>query len=335
MMGYHWGDNGKRVDEILAQAKNLKLRQEKLKGVDCYVIDALVRGKGKYTVWIDPIHDYHIAKIHVRRKVHDQLNIKKLKKDDYSNEIYEISHFQQIENLWFPEEYKIKLTSYHGETGTSSMNDRVINLTKIILNPDHDALRSFTPDDIPNGISVRIPAIESGYYFGGPQYKWVRGARYVVGDKGRVVSNDPNEGLPPVVKVLPPLEKFKIKINFGRIKDKMVFMCFIDIKQRASRNCVDELKGLAEILAEKGVVVVLVQASDIEAEELERWERKNKIRFALGRLDKGGIKELLGAWGVERLPWLILTDEGHIVIAEGFGLDELEKKIKEACDVEL
>lgn len=115
----------------------------------------------------------------------------------------------------------------------------------------------------------------------------------------------------------------------------MVVMCFIDVEQRASQECAAELKGLEESLAEKGVVVVLVQASEIEAKELDRWKIKNKIRLALGRLPEKQIKELLGVWGVERLPWLILADREHIVTAEGFGLDELEKKIKEACDAKL
>lgn len=165
MMGYHWGDDGKRVDKILAQARNLKLRQEKLRGINCYVIDAVVRGKGKYTVWIDPIHDYHIAKIHVQRKLHDKAAMKRVKKNDYTNEIYEISRFQQIENSWFPEEYKVKRTTYHAETGTLSKSERVISFTSIILNPDHDALRSFMPDDIPNGAVVKIVAFPPSLRF--------------------------------------------------------------------------------------------------------------------------------------------------------------------------
>jgi hypothetical protein len=32
---------------------------------------------------------------------------------------------------------------------------------------------------------------------------------------------------------------------------------------------------------------------------------------------------------VKSLPWLILTDKAHIITAEGFGLDELDEKIKE------
>jgi hypothetical protein len=33
------------------------------------------------------------------------------------------------------------------------------------------------------------------------------------------------------------------------------------------------------------------------------------------------------AWGVKSLPWLILTDQEHIVRAEGFSLSEFDKKI--------
>jgi hypothetical protein len=34
------------------------------------------------------------------------------------------------------------------------------------------------------------------------------------------------------------------------------------------------------------------------------------------------------SWGVQSLPWLILTDEQHIVQAEGFNIDELDDEIK-------
>lgn len=165
MMGYHWGDKGKRIDKVLERAESLELRQEKLRGVICYVIDAVVKGKGKYTLWIDPVHDYHIAKIHVRRKGGDQVNRIKLKRNDYTNEIYEITDFQQIEDSWRPKEYKVKRTTYHAKTGPLSINDNVINITNIALNPDHNALRSFMPDDIPNGASVRLLGLSSNAKF--------------------------------------------------------------------------------------------------------------------------------------------------------------------------
>lgn len=39
------------------------------------------------------------------------------------------------------------------------------------------------------------------------------------------------------------------------------------------------------------------------------------------------------AWGVKSLPWLILTDNKHIVRAEGFGLDNLDNLIEEINNV--
>jgi len=32
-------------------------------------------------------------------------------------------------------------------------------------------------------------------------------------------------------------------------------------------------------------------------------------------------------WGVNSLPWLILTDKNHIVVAEGLVLDELDDTV--------
>mgnify|MGYP001765288876 CR=1 FL=1 len=33
-------------------------------------------------------------------------------------------------------------------------------------------------------------------------------------------------------------------------------------------------------------------------------------------------------WGLRSQPWLILTDKGHTVRAEGFAPDELEEKLQ-------
>ena len=43
---------------------------------------------------------------------------------------------------------------------------------------------------------------------------------------------------------------------------------------------------------------------------------------------KGTPDQILQSWGVQARPWLILTDREHIVIGEGFGLDELDAKIE-------
>jgi hypothetical protein len=324
--GYLRGDYV-RFDRILEKAGpgmvTVRDKMEKIRGVAHYVIDAKTN-RGQYTIWLNPEKGYNFSKATASRGDGDFF-MKDGKLDARHKYIISVENtqFTEVDGVWVPVKAKSKL---HYTGPNMELNTNVyLEITSIIINPDHDALGSFLIDDIKDG--ARIFFGDGRHYPYGFVYKWVRGARYVVDDEGRVVSNDPNEGRLPVVKTLPPLKSYKIKKSPRWSKDKMVVMCFIDVEQRASQECAAELKGLEESLAEKGVVVVLVQASEIEAEELDRWKRKNKIRFALGRLDMGGIKELLGAWGVERLPWLILADKEHIVTAEGFGLGELDEKI--------
>jgi len=158
MMGYKPGDN-KRIHERLGRAQHIRLRKkkEKIGTANCYVIDAVVRGHGKYKLWIDPVHDYHIAKIHVRKEEGDYKSAyggKKLPKNSYIDKTYEVLSWQQIGGSWFPSRYKQKGRNF-GERGLGKTN-RIVSITNIILNPDHDALKSFVPDDIPNGAYVTI-----------------------------------------------------------------------------------------------------------------------------------------------------------------------------------
>lgn len=54
---------------------------------------------------------------------------------------------------------------------------------------------------------------------------------------------------------------------------------------------------------------------------------KDKIPFPVGMIE-GDSERIRFAWGVQSLPWLILTDQEHIVREEGFMLSELDAKIK-------
>ena len=46
------------------------------------------------------------------------------------------------------------------------------------------------------------------------------------------------------------------------------------------------------------------------------------------------VEKVKLAWGVQSLPWLILTDRDHVVRAEGFPVDELEARIQGEKDKE-
>ncbi len=120
-----------------------------------------------------------------------------------------------------------------------------------------------------------------------------------------------------------------IDINFDieQSKDKKMIVCFFDVEQRPSRNCIMQLSKKADELKEKDVIIVAVQASKIKQAKLDEWIKEQDITFPVGMIE-GDSEKIQFTWGVKSLPWLILTDKQHIVQAEGFSLDELDEKIK-------
>jgi len=88
----------------------------------------------------------------------------------------------------------------------------------------------------------------------------------------------------------------------------------------------------AEQLKEKGVIVVAIQASEVNESTLTEWVKEYNIPFPVGMVADDAEKTRF-AWGVRSLPWLILTDKHHIVRAEGFGLDEIGDRLESADNV--
>ena len=90
-----------------------------------------------------------------------------------------------------------------------------------------------------------------------------------------------------------------------------------------------ELAKQADDLEKKGVVTVLVHASPDDAGAIKEWTTKFKIPFPCATItgDAKNVERIRLKWCVQGLPWLILTDEEHIVRAEGFGIGKLDEKI--------
>lgn len=160
MMGYVQGE---RINEILAGAEHLEMRQGKLRGVDCYVIDAAVKEHGNFTLWIDPNHDYHIVKSRSRQKEGDYYYAKKLPKNSSRDTVLEVMDFQQIGGSWFLKKFKTTVRTIDG--GNLGGQSTITDITNIVLNPDHNALKSFILDDIRNGASVFITALPASLKF--------------------------------------------------------------------------------------------------------------------------------------------------------------------------
>ena len=112
----------------------------------------------------------------------------------------------------------------------------------------------------------------------------------------------------------------------GQPEDGKMLVCFWDMQQRPSRHCLKSLAQKAENLADKGVAVLCVHASEIDEEALKEWMKNYNVPFAAKTINHDAEKTRF-AWGVKSLPWLILTDQKHIVEANGFSLAELGEKI--------
>jgi hypothetical protein len=61
---------------------------------------------------------------------------------------------------------------------------------------------------------------------------------------------------------------------------------------------------------------------------MNEWKKENEISLFIGMIQDNNEKTQAD-WGVQSLPWLILTDKEHIVTDEGFGISQLNEKMKQ------
>lgn len=124
-------------------------------------------------------------------------------------------------------------------------------------------------------------------------------------------------------KSLPVLTELGIGSPVGAAENQAVLLCFFDMNQRPSRNAVVQLAKRAEELKQQGVTVIAIQAGEADAASLEQWRKDQGIAIPVGSI-KTDVKKMTSAWGVQSLPWLILTDKSHTVTAEGFSVGDLD-----------
>jgi protocatechuate 3,4-dioxygenase beta subunit len=105
-----------------------------------------------------------------------------------------------------------------------------------------------------------------------------------------------------------------------------VLLCLFDAGQRPSRHVVNQLEQQAAALRQKNVFTAGVQATVTTDDIFNQWKSASPVSFPVGRVTEKSAKT---KWASEvtALPWLILTDASHRVIAEGFSFDELDAQI--------
>lgn len=122
---------------------------------------------------------------------------------------------------------------------------------------------------------------------------------------------------------LPELRGLGLDVAAEDLEDHSLLLCFFDMEQRPARNCVEELVKRAASLKERGVTVLAIHEKGVEAGKLDAWVKQAGVPFPVGIM-AGDPYEVKFTWAVRSLPWLILTDTKHDVIAEGFTLGELD-----------
>jgi hypothetical protein len=136
-----------------------------------------------------------------------------------------------------------------------------------------------------------------------------------------------------VGKALPESEDAGDNFVPNQTKDGRMLVCFWDMEQRPSRHCLKSLAEKAGNLAEGGIYVLCIHASQVDEQALDKWMKNYNIPFN-AKIITHDVEETRFNWGVKSLPWMILADSKHMVRAEGFGISELEDKIRKNENVE-
>jgi protocatechuate 3,4-dioxygenase beta subunit len=128
-------------------------------------------------------------------------------------------------------------------------------------------------------------------------------------------------------KSLPDLKD--LGLTLADANDKPLLVCFVDIEQRPSRQCLSNLAKKTGALSAKGVSVVVVQVAKVGLRQYKDWLKAAQIDLPI-HVAEGDFETKKRAWAVKALPWLILTDKGHKVTAEGFAVSELDELYEKA-----
>lgn len=108
---------------------------------------------------------------------------------------------------------------------------------------------------------------------------------------------------------------------------KAVLLCLFDAGQRPSRHVLGQLNQQTAALLQKNVSVLGVQAATIGDDAFKEWQTTSPVSFPVGRVTEKSEKSKWAS-SVTALPWLMLTDANHRVVAEGFSLDELDAQVQ-------
>jgi hypothetical protein len=302
-----------KMAELISESDGLKLiGQETLNGSLCYIVEAQTI-YGTFTVWIAPEKGYNALKYVIHRSGHDILRDDIHFEDQEITECVEVADsidVRKIDGVFLPISGKLTDKVKAGDDWEST--DKVeVKRSEIVLNPDFETLGAFKIS-FPEGTEVTHDDIP------GLLFRWTK--EKFVPDMNKYLFKNLTG------KPLPSFERIITGFDPESTTGKMVLVCFFDMNQRPSRNCIMQLTKQIQPIEQNNMIGLAIQTSKVEENSLREWIRSHDISLPVGMI-QGDIDETRSAWGVQSLPWLILTNKEHIVIAEGFSISELHEKM--------
>jgi hypothetical protein len=139
-----WRWPGSALERQLLAAGNLRVRpaKERVDEAECQVIEAQTAAF-HFLLWLDPDRGCHLVKAALwDRQGSTSNSLDHVVPRDYGG-------------LWIPVEGVLSRSRTFAN-GDYERSREHLKLRELTLNPDHQALRSFVPDDIRNGARVQI-----------------------------------------------------------------------------------------------------------------------------------------------------------------------------------
>jgi hypothetical protein len=317
LVGRVFGSDFHSVYDLLKRASNVTLHDTatNILDYDAYLLEANTR-YGIVRAWISPDAGNNCLKWEIV-KAQSQFYRDGATAGDFQFThwvaAYDAERVEQIDGRYITTQAKFKYIVTDGDTERSNYTHHY-KLTNIDFDPDYEAMGAFKIQ-LPEGTMATHEEVP------GIQFRWTNG-KFVPNIDDYLIQN-------LIGKPLPDFNMIKTDFDLEQAVGKRILVCFWDMQQRPSRNCIVQLGKKVQELKEKEVVVIAVHASNIDEKTLTEWVKKNNIPFPAGMI-QGGVEEIRSAWGVKSLPWLILTDSRHMVVDTGFGLSELNGKIEAA-----
>jgi hypothetical protein len=126
-------------------------------------------------------------------------------------------------------------------------------------------------------------------------------------------------------KSLPPLPDLKLHLDRAKSKGRKILLCFWRQDSQESRHFMQMLIHMAPEFKRRGFYIVALRVPTSDDELVSSSLIDFHMPFLHGELLDS--ESCLNAWGFSAgwLPWVIMTNENHIVTKEHFGLQILRQ----------